>query len=931
MKNTIVRVNKIITGISLFLLCGQLAAQSPWPAVTKTAKPWTRWWWMGSAVNEKDICNMLTTYHQSGLGGVEVVPIYGAKGYESQYIDYLSPQWVRMLNSTIDKASKLQMGVNVSVGSGWPIGGPQVKLTDAATKLVIQQYTIHAGKPFTTKIEIEDSKQKNLEGVGVSVITAYGPEEQTLDITRYLQQDGTLQWKPATGEWKIYAAFNAKTRQQVKRAAPGGAGYTLDHFSSNAINHYLQKFDEALGNSMAKVHAFYNDSYEVFGANWTPDLFTEFENRRGYSLKPYLKYLTASDSSETTARIKSDYRETIADLMLDNFSYPFTNWAHKNKSLSLNQAHGSPGNLLDMYAAVDIPETETFGSTVFNIPGLKRDTADTQHADPDFYMFKYASSAAHVKGNNLVSSETFTWLGEHFKTNWAQCKPEIEQLFLAGVNHMFYHGTTYSPPTAAWPGWLFYASLNVVPENSLWPHVKGLNDYITRCQSVLQAGKAGNDILLYWPVYDQWDDAKGLDMPFRAHNLNKWLYSTDFYEDASWLQKNGYAYDFVSDKMIQSATVNNNMLTVSPGGSAYKTIIVSESRLMPLTTFKSLLQLADSGANIIMQHLPSDVPGLFQLEDRRRELNDLKEGLTVEVVSKGLNVISRGKGKIVIANTLTKGLRYVQIEGEDMAQAALQYVKRKDGDNTYYYIVNHTINNIDSIFAFNTVATAAQLLNPLTGQYGNTLIKQVKDKPALRLQLLAGESIIVKFSNVPVKAKSWTFYTTAEAHIPLVNTWKLTFKTGGPQLPAGRELSAPANWTSFGDTTANNFSGTGVYTSTFTLTQKDAAEYLLQLGEVNESARIWINDKEAGILWSVPYQAYIGSYLKKGKNTIRVEVTNLMANRIRYMDKNKISWRNYHEINFVNIKYKPFDATNWKVMPSGLAGPVRIIPMRSEE
>lgn len=922
------RVNKIIASVVLCVLSAQLMAQNPWPTVTRTAKPWTRWWWMGSAVNEKDISSMLTTYNKSGLGGVEVVPIYGAKGYEKQYIDYLSPQWVRMLNSTIEKAGKLNMGVNVSVGSGWPIGGPQVKLTDAATKLVIQQYTINAAQTFTTKIEIEDSKQKNLEGVGISTITAYGPNNETLDVTGYLQQDGTLKWKPAAGEWKLYAAFNGKTRQQVKRAAPGGVGYTLDHFSANAINHYLQKFDEALGNSTAKVHAFYNDSYEVFGANWTPDLFNEFEKRRGYSLKPYIKYLTGSDSSEIVARIKSDYRETVADLMLDNFSQPFTQWAHKNKSLSLNQAHGSPGNLLDMYAAVDIPETETFGSSSFNIPGLKLDTADTKHADPDFYMFKYASSAAHIKGNNLVTSETFTWLAEHFKSNWAHCKPEIEQLFLAGVNHMFYHGTTYSPTAASWPGWLFYASLNVVPENSLWPHLKGLNDYITRCQSVLQAGKPDNDILLYWPVYDLWDDAKGLDMPFRAHNLNKWLYPTDFYEDAVWLQKNGYTYDFVSDKMIQEAKITDNKIMVNSKGNAYKTIIVSESKLMPLATFNSLLQLADSGATIIMQQLPADVPGLHELDEKRKTLNEIKEGLTVEVVSKGLNVISRGKGKIVIANTLNKGLHYINISGEDIAQASLQYIKRKDAATTYYYIVNHSTKAIDSIFTFNTTASSAQLLNPLNGVYGNTTTQQLNNKPAVRLQLQAGESIIVKFGNKLSGNKQWNFYQPAEQPITLNNNWQLSFKEGGPSLPAERALTTLNNWTSLQDTATHNFSGTGVYTTTFTLTNNKADEYLLELGKVNESARVFINGKDAGILWSVPYQAHIGKYLKKGKNSIRIEVANLMANRIRYMDKNGIQWRNYHEINFVNIHYKTFDAANWKVMPSGLQGPVTITPLK---
>ena len=132
-------------------------------------------------------------------------------------------------------------------------------------------------------------------------------------------------------------------------------------------------------------------------------------------------------------------------------------------------------------------------------------------------------------------------------------------------------------------------------------------------------------------------------------------------------------------------------------------------------------------------------------------------------------------------------------------------------------------------------------------------------------------------------------------------------------------------WTAFtDDSTTQNFSGTGVYSTTFTLPEKAASEYLLQLGQVHESAKVFINGKEVGILWSLPYQAKIGQYLTKGENTITIEVANLMANRIRYLDRTGEDWRRYHEINFVNIDYKNFDAAKWKVQPSGLAGPVTI-------
>ncbi len=299
--------------------------------------------------------------------------------------------------------------------------------------------------------------------------------------------DGTLNYI-SNEDVDLVAMFTGKTKQAVKRAAPGGEGYTIDHFSAAATANYFKIFDTAFGNSSHGVKAFFNDSYEVYNADWTPNFFNEFEKRRGYDLKKYLNIFTSNSLSDTVARLKSDYRETISDLMLQNFSTVFTSWTNKRNTQSVNQAHGSPGNLLDLYGAFDIPECETFGSSAFDVRGLRRDSADIRNVDPDPVMLKFASSAAHEYNKPLTSSETFTWLGEHFKTAWSQCKPELDQVFLSGVNHVFYHGTTYTPADAKFPGWLFYASVNFVPHNSMWKHLKGLNEYIARCQTVLQGG-----------------------------------------------------------------------------------------------------------------------------------------------------------------------------------------------------------------------------------------------------------------------------------------------------------------------------------------------------------------------------------------------------------------------------------------------------------
>jgi hypothetical protein len=58
-------------------------------------------------------------------------------------------------------------------------------------------------------------------------------------------------------------------------------------------------------------------------------------------------------------------------------------------------------------------------------------------------------------------------------------------------------------------------------------------------------------------------------------------------------------------------------------------------------------------------------------------------------------------------------------------------------------------------------------------------------------------------------------------------------------------------------------------------------------------------------------------------------VTSLAANRIRDLDRRKVPWRMFHDINLVNIQYKPFDASDWPIFDSGLLGPITLHALTS--
>ncbi|MGO4877537.1 glycosyl hydrolase [Pedobacter psychrotolerans] len=890
-----------------------------WPKVENQMKPWTRWWWMGNTVDNQNLDDVLKAYAAAGLGGVEITPIYGAVGFEKKYLQFLSPAWIDALHYTVKQANLLGMGVDMNTGTGWPFGGPQIKPEYAASKLIIQDYKLNAGEQLPGPIKVKEEKQ---DFARLQALTAYGPNGETENLLPFLQKDNTLSWSPKSGVWNIDAAFSGKTRQLVKRAAPGGEGFTLDHLDRKSVDVYLKRFTEAFHHQPQGIRSFFNDSYEVYGATWTPDFFSEFKKNRGYALEKHLKELAGKDSTdENIARLKSDYRETMDELLLNNFTKNWTNWAHGLKSMTKNQSHGSPGNLLDLYGAVDIPETETFGSSHFDIPGLRRDAADIRNVDPDPVMSKFAASAAHTNGKTLVSSETFTWLTEHFKTSYSQCKPEAEQLFLSGVNHIFYHGTTNSPKDIPWPGWLFYASVEMNPNNSLWPHANGLNQYIARCQSILQSGKPDNELLIYWPVYDVWNKAKGLDMPLKVHDVDEWLHPTAFYQLAKDLSKTGYAYDFASDRVLSRTKATGHLLQTSENASPYKVLIIPESKLMNLETLNHIIQLANKGATVIFQQLPTDVPGLNDLENRRAKLKLALASLNFQPDGNGLSSFKTGKGEMILAQDVRRALLQHHINRETLTDTGLKFIRRKNNSNTYYYLVNHTAKDIDNDLPVNTVGEVV-IMDPQSGSIGSDTMKGNQ----VRVQIKSGQSLFLNISARHTQNLAWNYLDQAGKPILITQPWTLHFTTGGPALPADQTLNKLISWTDLKDPELAMFSGTGLYTSHFNLPSKTAKEYVLSLGQVNESAKVWINEKEVGILWSIPFEARIGQYLKAGNNTIKIEVVNLMANRIRDMDIRKIPWRNYHEINFVNIDYKPFDASNWSVMPSGLIGPVMITP-----
>ncbi|MHC4425997.1 MAG: glycosyl hydrolase, partial [Planctomycetota bacterium] len=327
-KKEIVRVLAVVAAVAaLLVLAGCRKKKEPgelrWPEVTKECKPWAYWWWHGSAVDKKGLTEHLEAYQKAGMGGVHMIPTYGAKGYEERYIEYLSPQWMEMLGHTIKEAKRLGMGVDTSTGTGWPPGGPNVTVEDATAKEIFRTYTLEGGERLSRVGDEERGPAEHLRA-----LTAYGGDGEVVDLMSKVDANDNLEWTAPEGTWKLYVVSQVLAGKKVERAAPGGEGYIIDPFSRKSLTNYLKRFDKAFADykgDMPRGH--YHDSYEYGRATWTDELFEEFEKRRGYDLRKELPALFGEGDEERTARVKCDYRETMAELHLE-YIMAWVEWCH---------------------------------------------------------------------------------------------------------------------------------------------------------------------------------------------------------------------------------------------------------------------------------------------------------------------------------------------------------------------------------------------------------------------------------------------------------------------------------------------------------------------------------------------------------------------------------------------------------------------------
>ena len=617
------------------------------------------------------------------------------------------------------------------------------------------------------------------------------------------------------GPW-IDKGHAASSGMKVKRAGPGGTGYMLNPFDPEAMKLHVAEFDKwfGKGGKAARPRAFYHDSYEYYGA----------EPKNGQDV---------DESQLACFRV-------------------WTDWCRANGYMTRNEAHGAPSNWLDFYALADIPETEMFGKN-----------------DRDILISKFASSAAHAKGTTLVSAESCTWIDEHFHEHPAEIKEFVDRLFLAGINHVFYHGCCYSPVEAVWPGWCFYASLEMNPRNPIWREMGALNAYVTRCQSIFQTWTSDNDLAILWDPASYRAKHPGKTMNMTVHGRD-WFYGEKIGKVAKELYEAGYAFDYVSPRMVKDGRAKRYAAVVDPE------VFNAETQRRREEILKGV------------RKMPFDATsGLLATRWK-------KNGET------GYFVVNTGN----VARVVAADCEFTAADPMSGDVVSAKSVELKP---------RHSIFVIGDGFSVGGIVDAALPDVGVDAALPDAGGRAVSMK---RIPDAGGRAVSMKPPH------------EQQAVIP--GPWRVEPICGGPAMPAPRTLDALVGWETFDDA----FSGTMLYKTTFDMVgasvparppaREDACPYrAISLGDVCEIARVRLNGRDLGVKFMAPYEFAIpeGVLNKKG-NVLEVEVTNLGANRLRWNDINKVDWKYFSDINMVGVNYKPLDASKWLPLKSGLLGPV---------
>jgi len=850
--------------------------------IADDARIMMRWWWFGPSITREEVTRQLTLMQQAGIGGVEVSCIYPVclegevEGVTNQR--YLSEAFCDVLGFAAREAHRLNLGFDVTLGSGWPFGGPHISEEHAARQLKTQVIDIPAGcaaidRPVLGKHEI------------LLAVADENGRALTLDEKQIFIDHPTSH---------AIMLIDTLTGQEVKRAAVGAEGLVLDHYRQASLQVHLEAVGKVLLRAAGTEHvrAFFTDSLEVYESNWTPQLLSEFKRRRGYDLTEHLPLLASATAREANSSIlqdndpqkeqlihdlQHDYAQTLTELLEDQFLRPLQQFAHEQGVLSRVQAYGVPPASLSSYRYVDLPEGEaTLGSSTIQQP------AEWTEITPN----RIASSASRFKSHNLVSGETWTRLhSPPYAATPLDMKAEADQFFLQGINQIMGHGWCHRPSHGDPTQWVFYAAGNFNEANPWHPVMPELSRYLQTVSSLLRTGRPVVDMAIYLPDHDVWARQSLSSSKTNLHHVNA-LREHIGLELPAELLRMGFNFDLVDDEVLTQLS--------TAADKRYQAIILPHIERIPAATLQALHQLAVDGVKIISVGRTANQPVGYSA--RMHEAGAAAQGSYALFHSGSLPNVHHCQ-----ADQLREILKWCTPDVTlTQDKAIVGYVHRRMNDVDLYFFAN-TANH--------RVTVDIQFREPGRYLYRLNLMQQTLEPVSTSSLILdAFESTAYLHCPGPLPRQRWGDFELIPTSSPRItqqqdisDNWQLILPDG--QM---REIGRLLLWTGLNEFHA--YSGSMVYRRAFTISHIPVAQRIkLKLDDavavaphrldpsrrntgyiafldmpVKDAAQVYINGRYVSSLFCPPYEIDLTAYLKEGENTLELKVYNRLLNALSH-------------------------------------------------
>ncbi|MDC8833052.1 glycosyl hydrolase [Alteromonas gilva] len=674
-----------------------------------------------------------------------------------------------------------------------------------------------------------------------------------IDITDKLNADGTLNWHPENGLWKIIRLGYSLTGKENHPATEAATGLEVDKYDADAVNayiaHYLDMYKDASGKFALGdgIKALLNDSIEVGASNWTPKMFEEFKQRRGYDLTPWLPALVGViiEDAQQTDKFLYDFRLTLGEMLADNHYAVISKRVKEAGLIHYSEAleNGRPtlGDGMRIRRNADIPMAAMWAF-------------DTQHQvgpKPQYWAdIREAASVAHIYGQNLVAAESLTSAASPWAFSPRDLQPMIDMEFALGMNRPIIHTSVHQPNDNG-PGLSLFVFGQYFNRLDTWAeYAKPWVTYISRNAYMLQQGHFKADVAYFY----------GEETPPTA------LYNDKPSEDVP--QEN--AYDYVNNDVITALLQNCGSDLCTDSGQRYAVLYLGgTSQYMTLPVLERIAELVANGATVIGKK-PVASPSLTDNPKRFDTLaNRLWSGKT-------------GKGRIIVADNVQDGVEQAGVapdfryKGKD-DESTLYFVHRQTDSEDIYYYTNRKNREEPVTFSFNVSGKTPYHYNAVTGDITALTSKEINGVTVIEKTLAPYESGYVVFGESPSPV---THPTTAFSQsTTLKDEWLVSFQENRG-APAQATLSS-GNWAESDNDGIRYFSGTASYTQTFTIDKAMQGKPVqLHIEDVRDVVEVVVNGEVVDTLWKPPFHADVSHYLSAGENTLTLNVTNLWVNRL---------------------------------------------------